>query len=389
MKRADPDGFEALIGSIYEAALAPTQWGGVLEQVRLSLGGSNALLFTPNLGADDGLWVGLIFTKQAAVDYAAYFHDKDLWYHAAHRQRWLRSRPLFFSNELVPPADFARSEFYNGHSRQFDMFHACWSVTPGHAPRDIPLSAFGFYRGERAEPFTATDIRILKRVSGHLQRALEIHWRLGSAPQGSGEGLALLEHLPFAVLLVSESGTVIHENSRAAMLLSAQDGIAQRGGRLTAQDPLAHRTLVRLIGRSAQTGNGQPECAGGAVAIRRPSGKPAWQVLVTPLPVAAGRPHWAVQRVCAAVFIGDPEARVQLPEMLLQAWYGLTPAEARVALDVANGFTPREIAERGGLSWHTVRAHFKTIYEKMDVRRESQLVRKVMACPGMGIRNRS
>lgn len=45
----------------------------------------------------------------------------------------------------------------------------------------------------------------------------------------------------------------------------------------------------------------------------------------------------------------------------------LTPAERRVALEVAKGYTDREIAEALGISHQTVRNHLGRVYRKLGV----------------------
>jgi DNA-binding CsgD family transcriptional regulator/PAS domain-containing protein len=382
MKRGAPKGFETLIEAVYDAALDVQRWPAVLDQVRQRLGASNALLFTPQVGPDDGMWIGLGYTAQAAQDYASYFHEKDVWYRAADQQGWLRGQPVFYSNELIEAPRFARSEFYNDHCRQFDIFHGCWNVTSAQPAVAMPFTAFGFYRSHAGDSFASSDVIPLRRIAPHLHRALEIHWRLRSAGQAHLTGLALLEQVPCAVVLLSDTGQVLHANRRARTLLSAPDGLGTRRRWICASDPVSDRALARLIGHSVSTGLHQGEFAGGALRIARPSGKAAWNVLVTPLPVAADRPVWAPGRVTAALFITDPEAHAHVPATLLQAWFGLTPSEARVALDVANGYSSREIAERAGVTWHTVRAHLKTLYEKMGVTRQTELARKVLTCAG-------
>jgi DNA-binding CsgD family transcriptional regulator len=52
---------------------------------------------------------------------------------------------------------------------------------------------------------------------------------------------------------------------------------------------------------------------------------------------------------------------------LLKARFGLTSAETRVALLVANGLSYAEIAGELGISSHTVHTHVKEIHRKLAV----------------------
>jgi DNA-binding CsgD family transcriptional regulator len=61
----------------------------------------------------------------------------------------------------------------------------------------------------------------------------------------------------------------------------------------------------------------------------------------------------------------------------LRRRFGLTPAEARLALAVADGNTTREYAEQRGKSVGTVRFQMKQILAKTGCRRQSELVRLI------------
>ncbi len=65
--------------------------------------------------------------------------------------------------------------------------------------------------------------------------------------------------------------------------------------------------------------------------------------------------------------------------------YGLTKAEARLALEVTGGLLLKEISARRNISIHTLRTHLKSIFVKMKARRQSDMVRKVMQATSGGI----
>jgi DNA-binding CsgD family transcriptional regulator len=58
--------------------------------------------------------------------------------------------------------------------------------------------------------------------------------------------------------------------------------------------------------------------------------------------------------------------------------YALTVQEARVATQVAEGHTVKEIAATLGVTVFTVRAHLRSIFLKTDVNRQAALVRVVL-----------
>lgn len=78
------------------------------------------------------------------------------------------------------------------------------------------------------------------------------------------------------------------------------------------------------------------------------------------------------------VCITDPAAGVSPPAQQLAAVFRLTPAEARVALALFEGATPREAAAALGLSPHTVHVHLAHIFEKTATNRQAELIRLMM-----------
>jgi DNA-binding CsgD family transcriptional regulator len=87
--------------------------------------------------------------------------------------------------------------------------------------------------------------------------------------------------------------------------------------------------------------------------------------------------------------------RVSLPDgqaellSLFRGRYALTFAESRVAVEVAEGRNPAEVAQRLGVSVHTVRSHLKRIFLKTGVHSQSGLVRALLQsqngnCPHHG-----
>ncbi len=58
--------------------------------------------------------------------------------------------------------------------------------------------------------------------------------------------------------------------------------------------------------------------------------------------------------------------------------YGLTPREREVLQHLVDGLTMRQAAERLEISYHTVDAHIRNIYEKLHVRSRSRAVAKAV-----------
>lgn len=76
---------------------------------------------------------------------------------------------------------------------------------------------------------------------------------------------------------------------------------------------------------------------------------------------------------------GEAKTRAQLS--MLELAYGLTPQEACVALEIANGLSPAKISEKMEVSINTIRTHLKKGYEKMGVEGQTEMAARIMRGP--------
>lgn len=64
-------------------------------------------------------------------------------------------------------------------------------------------------------------------------------------------------------------------------------------------------------------------------------------------------------------------------EERLRCRYGLTRAEASVAVHIGRGRVPKEVAVALGTSWNTVRSQLRRVFEKTKTRRQNELARLI------------
>lgn len=161
-----------------------------------------------------------------------------------------------------------------------------------------------------------------------------------------------------AVFLCDEQGRVRGLTAGAQALLEEDGGLALRAGVLmTTVDELD-------LGEGIRAARGGP---GQTLFIPSPAG-PALVLDVTPLlseapglrtlVVVSARNHSAAP--------GDLEA-------VLLASFGLTAAEADIAIRLTRGATRSAIAVARGVSLGTVKSQIKSVYQKVGVTREVEL----------------
>lgn len=81
------------------------------------------------------------------------------------------------------------------------------------------------------------------------------------------------------------------------------------------------------------------------------------------------------------VLIIDPSAPSRATAAAIQSTFGLTAAEARVAVLIGSGHSGPEAAAVLGVSPSTVKTHLKRCFEKTSVRSQVGLARMLGALP--------
>ena len=308
-------------------------------------------------------------------------------YYAAHdvrrpRIQALPVRTVYVGQELVADLELDRSEFYNDFLRPQHLFHALGAV----ALKD-DRGRIGVLRvmRPRARPFCEEERQFLRLVLPHLTRALELFQRLEALRAERDASAELLDGFAGGIVLLDRECRVLLANGYAELLLAAADGLACVHGTLVASAPQDGVVLRHLIAAVASRDPRRPDAAGGALVVRRPSGRTPYQVLVSPL--AAPWLATAPRQAAVALFVNDPERGLAADETVVCRYLGLTPAEGRVALALARGLSLTEIARASSVSLNTVRTHVKRSLAKARVRRQADLVRLVLSAPsGLGAR---
>ncbi len=182
----------------------------------------------------------------------------------------------------------------------------------------------------------------------------------GSANEALSTHLALIENAGRAAMLVRADGMLVEANAGARALLGAD---VRMGQLLFARQPAQRRTICEAIANSRTAS--RPHLYEPIVLALREG----VTVVAHVLPAA----HNAVGDEVAVVLLTDPRAQEgRDPVPTLQA-FGLTAAEARLAALVGGGLGVRGAAGTLQISEHTARSTLKSVYEKLQIRKQSEL----------------
>jgi DNA-binding CsgD family transcriptional regulator/PAS domain-containing protein len=370
----------ALIGLIYDAALDPRRWSEFLQAYLDAVRATGAVLIYHDVGGHQGaIATSANIPPEANQKYNEHFVAVDPWLYAAEAKGLLCSGAIVLGDEVVPRSHLARTEYYNDFASGYGISRMMGAVISRDGQAASTISTL---RPDSLEPFGESERRVLQAVLPHLRRAREVHYRLAVAERSNAALLDALDHMPVGVIVVQRAGRVVFSNSAASLILEQRDGLTSGASGLEGSTTAVTRALREMVCSAAATSAGKGTHSGGVMALPRPSLRRSLSVMVAPLR-AQSVPGLPEQSGLAVVFVTDPEFTLQADTEVLRQLWGLTPTEAAIAVKMASGASIPEIADQLAISGGTVRWHVKHVMAKTDTKRQSNLVRVLMASPAV------
>lgn len=314
--------YDALVGSIYDAALDVSLWPSLLASAAVHFGASHAAFYTPERVPEDG---GFFFSHNVPPDhiqqYAARYQFIDPWVHG-HHSKFGDKPGGFLGDMLVPASELQKTEFYADHLRPLDINQLCTAAI-GAASGGGELISFAMFRGRRARDFGEDERRLSERIALHMQRAFLISSRLRSAEGGAFE--AMLDVVRAPVVLVDATARIVQLSSAAAKLL--EEGIWLRASLNRLHAVTDDAKLRKTIYDIATSGEQGPFSR--VVRLAHPR-------LGCTLHVLVARAGWRFPGK-AFVALGAAASSPENLDRRLAEVYGLTPAEVRLCQRLGEG----------------------------------------------------
>jgi DNA-binding CsgD family transcriptional regulator/GAF domain-containing protein len=371
-ERSGFDGVVDLIGAIYDAALDAKLWPEVLNRIADAVGGAEATfgVYDPSTGLSN-----LLAPRTDPVRVNSL-------------PDWAPRNPLlplgigqapgkvFTVADFISPEAFTATDFYNE-----------WWLPAGYDTEPLVTNllvddgATGIFMISgllSRPPFGSDQKRLFAALAQHLVRAIALQRRLYHLTFASESAYAGFDDLHQGFLLVDAQARPVFVNRAGRALLDARDGLRLEAGMLSAPNGDDGRGLRALIASCALEATIAP---GGEVLLRRQSGRLPLHALVTPVrnETAMIAMPWAItQPPVAIVLVSDPERELQSSIESLRERFGLTPAEATFALEIAKGDGRQATADRLGITVGTARSHLSKIFDKTGVTRQAELVRLLL-----------
>ena len=359
---------ETFLDTLYAAPASPELWAEVLDSC------------IDMVGADSG-WVNELDRRDRFAG-SGFVRRVDEREQERYFEYYAGLDPFRFDNTAVPAApdlysdetfvpknDLVRSEFYADfmspiqvHSilimRMYDDGNVSHSMHLNYDKRSCWSASSGW--------------RDLQAVFPHLKRAAALSREVKRSAFANAALSKALDESTGGVILLDRRGRICFVTEAAASLLRRGDCLSSKRGRVRAARASDAEELGRLVTLATDSARGFR--AGGSMHLPMPGRLP---VIVALAPL--GEVPQRDDEPAAMLTIRDPAVPVRPSDRILATTFGLTPAERKIALMLAAGSSPRQIATRLGLSYNTVRNHLRQIYGKLNVRRQSDVVASLLS----------
>jgi DNA-binding CsgD family transcriptional regulator len=356
-----------LIDLIFSGIEETPPWGSLLKQLRAELSLSYAAIVMrhsrniPRDGftSDDSDWDIKAWWEQT---FSAHFRQSNI-----------------FVDMNLAPGKVATLKAIR-ESDQGPQWHAFRECLRSAGMDDLLYVKIGSYneygahlylsRHEAMGAFTAAEMRFCEALAPYLERSLRLYSLIMSGAVKRDVAQHALSHLGIGSLLMDREGTIFSVDSLARDVVAANRHLTISGNRFRIHDADLAAKFRDTCDALLATG-----CRDTARALCIKGGDGDYvQMLVRRVEHDYGQST----RRYLLVLVNDPSLKTFEPALkVVSELFDLTRREAMIAIHLAQGFAPAEIADALGLQLGTVRTHLKSIFSKTGKARQADLVRAI------------
>ncbi len=362
--------FSELVGAIYQGPLEPIPWGGALGLLRTELRANWTILILRPASADQPALLIRDGGHGAEVYNTGYTHFQTF---SLDPFVDLPVGRVVTLDEVVELSQWMRGEFYRKfiEPNRIRFILGADIIAEGGIECRLRIT-----RGPGERNFSQREKELCQALLPHLKRAVILHSRIDVIETERELYSMTMDRMLLGTVVLDERGMVMRTNRVADAILAEKDGLRLGQQCLHAELPVEDRDLQRLV-KEALTAPGGGPAVPEAMSVTRRSGRASLGVLVRAIPL--GPMSEGRQRPTAVAYIRDPDRKLHLSQKLIRNLFGLTAAEANLALLLADGLTLDEAAQELNIRKNTIRAHLRSIFAKTGIRRQATLVHQLLS----------
>lgn len=385
--------YDSTLQRIYAASTDPGLWRDAFYAVEDLTGSAGATLnFVPQSSGREGLVLSGRFTEDVCAEYARDYmglcRRTEYGVHHGH-EIMANGGGVAYDSMILSEAEMDRDPVYDW----FGKLGLRYYIGTDFSPIDGYRVNFSLQRTRRQGHAEPDDIALFRRISAHVEQAFTLSTKLGALDGRNSLTATVLDRLQQGVIITNDRGNILFMNGAADRILAGGLGIKARANVVEATAPNDQRRFASLlrgataIARGGIDGRDSSE-RGGWLSIERREGLSPLFLFVAPLTGPIGtslHTHpWATQSA-AIIFIHDRDGQADMTVTMLRSLFGLTPVEAQLAALLGQGVPLDHAATRMGHGVGTARNHLKSIFARMGISRQQELVHLVTGLTAQGL----
>lgn len=359
---------EKLLDLIYDAAADDSLWVAVLQEIASLTNSAGGVLLCQS-GKDRTLFFEHHSNTSAeCIRRLKERHVLNPW--TVHMATRHPVGAVVASDQILALSDLQQTAFFDEVLRPQGLGH---SAMIGLAQQPDFGIAFSMNREPRQGPYGDQELHFLQKLTPHLQRSIRLGLKVDAYKAVQRAEFQTLDSFAVGVVLLDRKARVLFANAAAKSLAGKHGplGLGQAG--LVHSSPLHSRRLNELF---QSTVRGVPM---GTISVPRADNGDSLTILASSVRArdVDRLADASLQGAAVLMFIIDPANKAGIPDTWLMDAYGLTAAEAKVALAISSGLSIPETAHQLRVSPNTIKTQLRNVFAKSGVNRQTELARLI------------
>ncbi|MBK8174065.1 MAG: hypothetical protein IPK66_01795 [Rhodospirillales bacterium] len=364
-----------LVSGFYDACMDPKLWPGVLGAMRDALHADAAAVVSHDFEQGRGqLDHSVSIDAMFVTAYREFYSRQNIWFQ--NRETFAQADMVLASQQLAESIKLVETDFYRYWLRPQNFYHNLVGILDIQGSQ---VTLLMFLRAREKGAFWDDDRDILLRLLPNLRQGLRAGQVFRRVQDVERILLDTLDVMPIGIALLGCSGIVLTANRVAREIIDTEEALYLGSGGLGVRLAAGRFRFRDFLAGSMSEMRDDPNAELHTFSVPREGERRPITLLV--MPVKDRTQRRSDRDPAAVLFIGDPERTVDIDPRQLVRMYGLSRAEARVAVLLAKGLRLEQAAQHLGLTYETVRKHLKQIFSKTGTDRQAELVRTLTSGP--------
>ncbi|MDH5444496.1 MAG: hypothetical protein OEY52_03000 [Gammaproteobacteria bacterium] len=369
-----------LIDQVYDAALDPDEWDGLIHQIQTCFSSHMAGLFMQDTVSQKfiGSYVHGI-SDEHINSYDQHFSKVNPWFTEPGLMtpgRVLTERSI---NEWYNDSKhYTKTEYYNDWAKEQDYRHAMGGMLL--TKNNVSIN-FTLFRSHKLGYYTEREIFDYNQLNKHLSKAVTINKKLQQQNFLLNATNHWVDKLQFGIILLDRQGKVLHCNRYADKILKKYDGLKLKNSYLKAMRSDQDKDLQKIIQQHLTQSNHLDCNTQNSLSISRPTGKLPYSLILVKIKPQHEKSdffNYGIKTPAIVVFISDPQGKIDLQQTYLLDKYEFTDKETMLVISLLQGNTLKQSAILCGLKYETARWYLKSIFDKTQTNSQSELMRTIL-----------